>query len=344
MENTATINKSNRIYYIDFLKFIGLIGIIIAHVNSPEWALMIRSFDVPLMVILSSILAGKTYSKYSGTLSSAANYYTSRIKRLVIPTWLFLVFYFAVDFLFTGTANSMVYYAASFCLTRYGIGYVWIILIYLYSALLIPLFYKLKLSVKGIVFVALSYLLFEIAYHYSIGLNINTVVNAFVDTTYYYIVPYGVLTYLGINYSRMNKTAKITITAVSALLFVSLAVFYWKSTGEFQSVYIAKYPPRMYFLSYGVAYSFGLLMLCEGKNLKIFKNKLVQYISSHSMWIYLWHILVLKVYEVLKLPEFWIIKFIIVCLVSVLIVMVINKLLDFADNKYTYPFVKYFRG
>ena len=53
-----------RIGYVDFLKFIGLTGIILAHVGSPSWLMMLRSFDVPLMVILSSMLGKKSFEKY----------------------------------------------------------------------------------------------------------------------------------------------------------------------------------------------------------------------------------------------------------------------------------------
>lgn len=52
----SKINRQTRMGYIDFLKFIGLTGIIIAHVGSPDWLMMLRNFDVPFMVILSSIL------------------------------------------------------------------------------------------------------------------------------------------------------------------------------------------------------------------------------------------------------------------------------------------------
>ena len=63
LDNNTSISSS-RIAYIDFLKFVGLTGIIIAHVGSPDWMMMARSFDVPLMVILSSILGVNSYKKY----------------------------------------------------------------------------------------------------------------------------------------------------------------------------------------------------------------------------------------------------------------------------------------
>ena len=308
------ISSTERIGYIDFLKFIGLTGIIIAHTGPPNWVFMLRNFDVPLMVILSSILASRSFAKYSETRSSAIDYYVSRIKRLVIPTWIFLVFYFSYSFVVTGQRASTKYYVDSFLLTRYGIGYVWIILIYLYSAMLTPIFARLKLSRKGFIIVCATYILYEIAYFYKLGLNGSGFIKDFIDTTFYYIIPYGVLTYLGYNYFKMKNRTKLIIALVSFIVFISLAVYYQSALGSFQLVQIAKYPPRIYYLGYGIGCSFALLILCKKKHLKLYENRVIRFISSHSMWIYLWHILILDIYGRLKMPEIWFIKLIIVYL------------------------------
>lgn len=97
----------------------------------------------------------------------------------------------------------MKYYIYSYCLTRYGIGYVWIILIFLYSALLIPLFGKIKFSVKSILLVVTIYCLYELIYYFQISVE-----NQFLDTTLFYIVPYGLLTFLGYNFCCMSQKNK----------------------------------------------------------------------------------------------------------------------------------------
>ena len=277
--DNGSIKATSRINYIDFLKFIGLTGIIIAHVDSPRWAIMLRSFDVPLMVIISSILANRSYSK-SRLSTSVIQYYISRIKRLVIPTWIFLLFYFLFCFVATGQRESLIYYISSFCLTNYGIGCVWIILIYLYSAMLIPLFDKLKLYMKSIIIVMISYCVYEIAYYYRIGLDVRFV-KYFVDVTFYYIIPYGVLAYLGYNYFNLTNRYKLIIILVSFATFACLAIYYWGETGTFQIVQIAKYPPRLYYMSYGIGCSFALLLICEKKNLKVLVTNL--YCSSQHI-------------------------------------------------------------
>ncbi len=40
---------------IDFLRFVGLIMIIFAHVNPPAVLFQLRNFDVPLMVLISGV-------------------------------------------------------------------------------------------------------------------------------------------------------------------------------------------------------------------------------------------------------------------------------------------------
>lgn len=340
MQAAKVDRQANRQHYIDFLKVIGLTGIIIAHVGSPSWAMMLRSFDVPLMVIISSLLGEKSYEKYEGKgLIPARQYFCSRIKRLVIPTWIFLTFYFMLFALFSRHVQSVKYYIASYCLTRYGIGYVWVILIYLYSAMLTPLFSKMKFSIKSVILVAATYLIYEIAYFFQIGTT-----SKFLDTTFYYIIPYGLLTYLGYNYNKIYIKLRYCIVVFSFLLFALLGSYYWITNGSPQLVQIAKYPPRLYYLSYGVMWSFSLLLVCEKHGFKIYANPLIKYISMHSMWIYLWHILALTAYSVLRLPEIWFLKFIIVYALALLAVFTTNVVLDLLEKKRTIRALKYLRG
>ena len=135
---------NTRIEYIDFLKFVGLLLVVLAHVEPPTPILFIRSFDVPLLVILSGILANQSLERMSvskGIINT--QYYLKRFKRLVLPTWIMLVPVFSF-LAAAGTVYPLKYYLFSFCLTTNGIAYVWIILIFLYCALLSPFLKKLS--------------------------------------------------------------------------------------------------------------------------------------------------------------------------------------------------------
>lgn len=58
-----------------------------------------------------------------------------------------------------------------------------------------------------------------------------------------------------------------------------------------------KYPPRIYYLSYAIAVSAFLYMWCDRLTVKNkYIRQAIEYLSSNSMWIYLWHILCLNLW------------------------------------------------
>lgn len=65
---------------IDFIRFIGISLIILAHASPPNWLFQLRNFDVPLMVVLSGYLYSMK-SKKSNQLN--LQYIIKRFKRLV---------------------------------------------------------------------------------------------------------------------------------------------------------------------------------------------------------------------------------------------------------------------
>ena len=327
-----------RINYIDFLKFIGLTGIIIAHVGSPDWLMMLRNFDVPLMVIVSSILASYSIKKNREDKQSTINYYISRIKRLAFPTWIFLIMFFIYKTIIKETM-SIDYYISSFLLTKYGLGYIRIILIFLYSALLIPLFRRMGYKKRSSIIILGFYILYEILYYYNIG-----TANKIRDTTFYYIIPYGLLTYLGFNIERISNKKKKIYILINFIVFSLFVYYYYIKTGTFQSVQIAKYPPRLYYLSYGIFSSLLILYICQRHNLNIFNNKIIIFISKHSLWIYLWHIFVLDIYKYTSLPEIWYVKLLFVYTTAIIITFIINKLLDLMEKNHKLYILKYLRG
>lgn len=80
---------------IDILRAIALIGMIISHCE-PHWSIIqFREFDVPLIVLLS----GGSYRfsvKRSGDEVRYLPYCWKHFKRLVFPTWAFLLVYYTV--------------------------------------------------------------------------------------------------------------------------------------------------------------------------------------------------------------------------------------------------------
>lgn len=325
--------------HIDFLKVIGLLCIFIAHAGAPHWLFMLRSFDVPLMVILSALLCQKSYERSLLKGMSGWSFLSSRFKRLVIPAWIFLFLFFLLQFLHHGKLYGLRYYIDSFCLTRYGIRYIWIVLIFLYSAVWIPVFHGLSRCSCLPWLVLFLYAFYEICYRCGLGVS-----NPVLDSTFYYFVPYGCLTYLGVRYCLYDDRQKVFISLISFFIFCGFFIYYWYMTGSPQLVQIAKYPPRIYYLSYGIFVSYALLFLSERIRLNIYSHPIVVFVSSHSMWIYLWHILMLALYDEFGLPHNWLVKFLVVSLGACMMVYLVNTILDRIEKKTRWPHMKYLRG
>lgn len=138
----------SRDLYIDFLRFLGLSLIILAHINPPMVLFQFRCFDVPLMLFVSGLTISSSCScKY-------VNYVTKRTMRLIIPVWIFLAAYlpalYFVQFRFLPkqylTGEMIV---RSFLLLDNSIGYVWIIRVFLIVMLVTPFVQKFNERIKN---------------------------------------------------------------------------------------------------------------------------------------------------------------------------------------------------
>ncbi len=324
-----------RLYYIDFLKFLGLTGIILVHADPPFWAVWLRSFDVPIMVFLSAYLAARSFKKYSEK-GKTADYIIDRVKRLVIPTWVFLSLYFILDLIF-GNLYDVGFYLRSYGMTLYGIAYVWVILIYLYSAVLTPVFDRFKPTILVFLALLIIYSLYEIGIYYDLNRN------PFVNNTVFYIIPFGIVAYMGYHYAGFDTKTRILIFVSFLTVFVVGVIMYARNEGRIVNVSTASFPPRIYYLSYGLSVTTGLMLLCRKKELKLFKNPLIVFISKHSMWIYLWHILTVRIAEFLNLPDSWLLRFVFIYVFAVLITFCVDLFFKKIDKDNKIAFSKYLR-
>lgn len=150
------MSKPNRDSYIDFLRSLGLLLIIIAHTYAPETLRSIRTFDVPLMVFISALC----YRHNSQAGCGANSYLIKRIKRIYVPVFIFLSIFLSALFVsnyFLGIpeigVNKVI--GSFLLLNSPSIGYVWIMRVFLLMAMITPLLYGLshRLSFTGTVIV-----------------------------------------------------------------------------------------------------------------------------------------------------------------------------------------------
>lgn len=268
--------QNTRDLSIDLLRAIGILLIILAHVEAPFIIKQIRIFDVILLVVISGYVykEPKDYIKYI----------YKRVERLVFPTWLFLTVFFLGLFLVEkilkievgGLNRDTIISSYTFW---WGIGFVWIIRIYLGVAILGPIVLK-KLSFNRLI---LCYLILE-AFIVIILKNIAIgTLNRGIE-----LLPY-ILVFC---YGNLLKQKLIPLKRVTYFLGLLIILFIFRKAsidiGSF------KYPPRLIYIWYGLFIS-NILFSTKDKLIKIilkfeYLKKFIEYIGKLTMWLYLIHI------------------------------------------------------
>ena len=116
------------------------------------------------------------------------------------------------------------------------------------------------------------------------------------------------------------------------LIFVLIEVVLFLHNNSFVPTQAYKYPPRIYYISYamGVCCLSYLLRtklakITEKLQLKIF----FEFIGSHSIWIYFWHVIILDTTQIDSLPVSWYVRFLFVFASALLISYVQDNLLSY---------------
>jgi fucose 4-O-acetylase-like acetyltransferase len=298
--------KYQRDIRFDILKTIGLFCIIFAHV-APENNVFfhLRRFDVPLMVVVSGILYG--YSSGNKQISFLS-YVQKRLPRLIAPVWLFMIFYFIATYIIFSLFSKPYPFSPQKILETFlllkGVGYVWIIRVFILVALsanLLLYVYRLcKSEVKFLTLLSLTYLGYELFVILTQRFSFLTRViflNVIINDYLLYLLPYGCLFGLGMVIPKLKNKFILMISGLFFSLFLLQAVYFYHKLGHFISNENFKYPPQLYYVSYGVFMSMLAYLvvdkLCVKYNLLVRDNfliRLIIFISSSSLWIYLWHI------------------------------------------------------
>ena len=331
---------NQRNTYIDFLRFIGMSLVILAHVNAPIMVHQVRCFDVPLMVFVSGL-------SYSGKniKPSFRNYFLPRILRLTVPVYVFITVYFIICALL-GKAQSITTVLGTYCLlTSPSIGYVWIIKVFILMMLITPMLLKLSRYINHwytFIFLALTLLIEDVICQNVVpNINLPLLKLAFSETIPY-IIGYSAIFMLGLN--MRNVSSKEGISTIVILTVMAIVIFFIQLfSGKSLNLQAYKYPPQAYFLIYGMLVSCILWSMRNFKPLiKVSLNKLVIFIGSNTIWIYLWHIC--YVIFANKYLAHWCSRYIFVYLFSVLCFIIQYKIVQKLRVKYNLSFLKYFVG
>lgn len=324
-----------RVDYIDFLRFIGLSLVILAHTDAPDLVLQLRSFDVPLMVFVSGLSYGGLNLN-----SSLKNFYLSRTLRILIPVYLFLTLYFLIFHFIRGHSYPESYIINSYLLLENNsIGFVWIFRVFLMIMLVTPILKKIAYGISLIqlfTFLLGILLLQEIVVSAAnLFRSLPFLTSLWIETVPY-ITGYSICFLFGCHVRQViPKTEIIMLISVFLILLLALIISYL-STYSIIRINVFKYPPRHIYILYGISIS-SLLWYCRHLHIKLPQSCI--FIGRNTLWIYLWHIVILMVTR--KLVSNWGAQYIITYLLSIsffriqyLMVKHLYKIKPFSFHKY----------
>lgn len=323
------MEKKQRDLSIDYLRFIGLAMVILAHVSIPFTLSQLRCFDVPLMVFISGLTAsGRITNKY-------IVYICDRSKRLLIPVYLFLTIYFVFLYILSLFNISPVSLTVKKVIHSYllleGIGYVWIIRVFLMIMLLTPLLVRFEQLCKreflyGVVCLVFLLLNDIILDSFAFPIFELKIMNIFFTDYIMYFVGYIPSFMLGLRmrYASYKIKSVYTIGCIACLVIAG-----WCYTHTYGCpVRLSpeyKFPPKFYFLIYGTTISM-LLWISKryvGIVIDFLKLKSIAiHVGQNSIWIYLWHIPFIPV--LYSFVDSWLIRYVLV-FVSALLMFEVQK-------------------
>ena len=291
-QGISSAATEHRDTVIDLLRILGIAMVMLAHCYMPEHISEIREFDVITLVFVSGWSFG--LSRFVLSKETYPAYVRKRIRRLVLPVWGFLAVFYAVFMLFFGMRFTPVQILLSALFLSGGIGFVWVYRIFFINALITPFFKKAmqehgKLITAVVLFAALC--LNEVFYVFVLKGRASIIARGLVYLVTY-TVSYGVTALYGMLETRFEKK-EILLTGVLFLL-VYLIMRFMLGYGLLQD---AKYPPQLYYVSYGLACTNLLYVLFSYIPLQGKVREAVIWLSTHAMDLYLWHIVIYYLIE-----------------------------------------------
>lgn len=305
---------------IDLLRFIGLAMIILAHVDPPSILFQLRNFDVPLMVLVSGMSFGFGYRN-----EPYFQYLWKRIKRLVFPVWIFLTAYFSAILVFSPSVETLNFdtlFNSYFFID--GIGYVWIIRVFLLVALVSPPIYvinqRIRADLSYLVILLTCFLVYEVIRFLAMP-YIEAGILKYLSLIFFYITPYSFIFALGLRIPAMNYRKNLMIMLFSISIFFVIAFALWMRSNGFVQTQEYKYPPSLYYFSYAVSdsifiWTFSSQIWKISEQLSKIQT-FVLFVAQNSLWIYLWHIPLVKLID-----TNFLLKYLVVCAVSIIMAFI----------------------
>lgn len=250
------------------------------------------------MVLVSALSFSLSYKPQTPFMQ----YGLSRLIRLVAPIWIFLSVYFAAIFFLDPASADLQPRTIfrSYALLD-GIGYVWIIRVFLLVALAAPFLFKLhqaqKSHIKYLAILLAAYIPYEMCVYATNNMATGKAFE-YASLVIYYLVPYSLLFGYGLRMDGISRKGHIAIFTLASAVFSVIAVYFYIHSGHIVPTQDFKYPPRIYYLSFALIgcefmWLAGPYVWEQAARIPAVRHAIL-FIARNSLWIYLWHIPFIK--------------------------------------------------
>ena len=145
------------------------------------------------------------------------------------------------------------------------------------------------------------------------------------------LLPYGLVFLYGLRMDKLSDRQTLTIGVLTAAVSIAVGLYLYMETGGFVPTQDYKYPPRLYYLAYALAASSLLYLYLREKSVTVFRTQ-ITWISENSLWIFLWHILYIYLWDFLMadidIAGIWLAKFITIFSASCLTIYIQKMILE----------------
>jgi peptidoglycan/LPS O-acetylase OafA/YrhL len=328
------IQKKQRNNTIDMLR--GLSILVMIYIHTSTWytstsAFMLWSWDlthfaVPAFVFCSAYLFFLK-DRLPSSFGSFLGYIWKRLKRLIIPFYIFFAILLVILFFLKPETISWKYIYSTMLLLG-GRDESWLVLLFTYLMILLPiigyLYHKARWLFILYGVVALTSSISLLFYPYEGNYRL------------FMWIPWSVIAYFAWALAKGPKKSifYVLVTIIFGSIFASL-YFYFVSIDQSTILTKHKYPPNIFYLSFGMMVITALFGLLERFPLReSLVEKSIQFFSLHSYSIFFIHTLVIVVLNLTIKPQniafIW--YFLIVLVASVLIQLGMNWGKNFYSN------------
>lgn len=313
---------------IDFMRGLAVILMIFVHATAYFQGIpLVRDLwdythiVVPLFVFCSSFI----YFQRKETTALSISYILKRAKRLIVPYYVFLIPFFAIHYLTRGSISWDD--VLQKLMLSGGRDLSWLVILFIYIIILIPIVHFMYRS-KRILF----WMYFAATFLTTCALVFSTPAIGFRLIMW---LPWSFLLCITLLFAEYEKNIRFYIaTMVLAALTFFTTQYLILSQSQTLVLTENKYPPNLYYLSYGIFFIALIYPLHSKIQNTLFIKQWIQpyfdFLSKHSYSIFFIHFLFVKLFVDLNwhVKVGWITFFLLLMGISTVIQLGINAVLE----------------